>query len=589
MTTQGLLSEVVAPSRGVQEGAELRRILALPRRDWESSAPGLTAQVSDYVRAPGGTQVLRPVQVAVLCDLHDYGGCLAPVRVGGGKTLVSLLAPVVVGAKRPMLLVPAKLVEKTRHELATYRKHWLLPGYVRIVSYELLGRQQSATLLEEYAPDLIVADEAHKLKNTAAAVTRRVKRYMDAHPDTKLLAMSGTVTKRSILDYVHIASWALRGSNPTPRDFVSRQEWSSVIDEKPRTKERLSPGALEQLCESDEERQEFGEDPVRAVRRAYRRRLVQTPGVVATQEGALGMSLVIDSEVIAVPGAVPHVERLRREWVRPDGEEVIDAIEMWRHLKELAQGFWYKWDPAPPREWLEARRAWGRAVREVLKNNRRGLDSESQVMAAVQTTEDYLQHKPTLEAWLAIRPSYTPRTVAEWVDDTVIKRAVRWMISERGIVWVEHREFGERLSLVTKVPYYSRGGLDASGRSILQHPKGYPMICSIAANAEGRNLQAWSSNLIVSPPSSGATWEQLLGRTHRDGQEEDEVTATLLLALREQGRSFERARNDARYITDTTGQEQKLTYADVTVTPAADLPTLPNGVVTSSSTSNGEE
>ena len=588
MVGQGILSEVVGPSRGVQEGAELRRILALPRRDWETTAAGLTEQISAYVRAPGGSQTLRPVQVAVLCDLHDYGGCLAPVRVGGGKTLVSLLAPVVVGAKRPLLLVPAKLIEKTRHELALYRKHWLLPGYVRIVSYELLGRQQSATLLEEYAPDLIVADEAHKLKSSTAAVTRRVKRYIEAHPDTKLLAMSGTVTKRSILDYVHLAAWSLRGNNPTPRDFVGRQEWSSVLDEKPRTKERLAPGALEQLCENDEERAAFAVEPVSAVRRAYRRRLVQTPGVVATQEGALGMSLQIDSEVIAVPGAVPHVAKLRREWVRPDGEEVIDAIELWRHLRELAQGFWYKWDPAPPREWLEARRAWGRVVREILRSNRRGLDSESQVIVAVQTTEDYVQHKPTLDAWLAIRPTYTPRTVAEWVDDSVIKRAARWMVAERGIVWVEHREFGERLNLVTKVPYYSRGGLDAAGRSILDHPKGYPMICSIAANAEGRNLQAWNTNLIVSPPSSGATWEQLLGRTHRDGQEEDEVTATLLLAIREQGAAFERARNDARYITDTTGQEQKLTYADVTVIPATDLPTLPDGVV-ATSTSNGEE
>jgi superfamily II DNA or RNA helicase len=102
------------------------------------------------------------------------------------------------------------------------------------------------------------------------------------------------------------------------------------------------------------------------------------------------------------------------------------------------------------------------------------------------------------------------------------------------------------------------------------------MICSIASNSEGRNMQAWSTNLVVSPPTSGQTWEQMLGRTHRDGQEADEVSCHLLVSLREQADAFERACRDARYISDSTGQEQKLCYADIDVVDSSLAPVLPH-------------
>jgi hypothetical protein len=150
---------------------------------------------------------------------------------------------------------------------------------------------------------------------------------------------------------------------------------------------------------------------------------------------------------------------------------------------------------------------------------------------------------------------------------------IGWMDEEKGICWVEHVEYGRELAARTGIAYYQRAGLNEKKQLIDDHPKGTPLIASIASNAEGRNLQAWSTNLVTSPPTSGALWEQLLGRCHRDGQEADEVTYTLLISLAEQAAAFDRARADARTISDTIGQEQKLCYADVSVVPPNEAPT----------------
>lgn len=536
-------------------------------------------------------QALKPRGVQAVYDVTvpAFGNFVANGIVIH-NTLTSMLGFLVLEAKRPLLLVPAKLVDKTRRDMHALRKHWLIPPYVRILSYELLGREQSAKTLEEIAPDVIIADECHKLRNTGAAVTRRVKRWLEAHPDTKFVGLSGTVMKRSLHDYYHLAAWALKVTNPTPTDFNDRMGWAAVIDEKKNKsteaiEAKVAPGALINFCD-DEERSLYRTDPIKAVRSGYRRRLVETPGVVATQDGALGMSLIIDSQVVEVPEIAEAVSMLKRDWKRPDGEPVMDAIEIWRHLREIACGFYYRWNPTPPREWLDARRVWARAVREVLRNNRLGLDSEAPIRRTVlderrrvaagelsPSQRRFAAEDEALKAWEVVEKTFVPNLEAVWLSKRVVEFAGKWLASEQGICWVEHVEFGRVLSETTGIPYYQRGGLNAAKKPLEDHPPATALIASIASNAEGRNLQAWNKNLIVSPPTSGAVWEQLLGRTHRDGQEADEVIATLVITLTEQAAAFERARADARAISDTLGQEQKLAYADVSVISSADAPT----------------
>ena len=162
----------------VKHSDELRRILALPRRSLDDPQwVDLAEEMTEILRTPNGTMRLRPIQAMALHDIGVVGGLFAPIGVGEGKTLITLLAPFVLGAERPLLLLPASLIRKTERERRELAKHWLVSD-VQMVSYEMLGRVQAASLLDRIKPDLIIADEVHKLKNRKAAVTRRVARYM---------------------------------------------------------------------------------------------------------------------------------------------------------------------------------------------------------------------------------------------------------------------------------------------------------------------------------------------------------------------------------------------------------------------------
>ncbi len=134
-------------SGGVRRTLELERILALPRREPTANAElveGLTA----VLKTPQGTQTLREVQALALHDIGVHRGGFLPVGVGEGKTLISLLAPYVLDAKRPLLLLPASLIEKTERERKLLSRHWRIHRDIRLVSYEMLGREQYANELE---------------------------------------------------------------------------------------------------------------------------------------------------------------------------------------------------------------------------------------------------------------------------------------------------------------------------------------------------------------------------------------------------------------------------------------------------------
>lgn len=558
----------------VQNSAELGRIVRIPRRVWAPEVaaswaerwtaalgrPARTGCHADECPCRGsGSMALRPIQGVALSEIAALRGALLPIRVGGGKTLISLLAARAVDAKRPLLLLPAHLIEKTRAEMRALRRHWNLPAFLRIESYQSLGRVNGATLLDNYAPDLIVADEGHYLKNPSAAVTKRVARYIRARRKAgdpfAFVCMSGTITKRSIRDFAHLASWALGSGSPAPADFDVLDEWSRALDVDVSPPRRLTPGALAALRT----------DPREDLRHAYRRRLVDSPGVVATQEGPLPIGLRIRSHLVEVgPEVSIAFERLRREWTTPDEWPVEDGVAIWRHARELATGFYSRWNPRPPDDWRDARREWASICRHILGSNRRHLDSELQVRLAVQEGH-YPEAARALADWLAIEPSFTPNAEAVWIDDRALTWIANWSkVQGPALIWTDRPAVGARLSSLTGLPYYANLGVDSRGRSIERHdPREGSAILSIEANKEGRNLQAWSRNLIMDVPPNGAKWEQLLGRTHRDGQTAEEVTADVMIGCIEDAEAIWRAVEDSRYAEEITGQAQKLVHADL--------------------------
>jgi hypothetical protein len=540
----------------VKASAELARVVGLPRRHRPPEGyEGLT----EVLMQPRGAMALRDIQAQALAELYVLDGLLALIRVGAGKTLITYLAPTMVDAKRPILLVPAKLREKTYRDFEELEVDWKPGPAIKVVGYELLGRLQSADLLEELQPDLIMADEAHYLKNCKAAVTKRVGRYMDAHPATKFVGLSGTMTKRSIFDFAHIAEWCLGESAPVPLQWRDLDQWSRAIDEDSVYPEWYHAGALKQLCPEGVDWAklvvEYGNER-KAAREVFRDRLVTTPGVVATKETPIDASLVIEpwlDEHVMNEDVQRATEGLYKLWVTPDGIPLDSPVAVWRYARELALGFYYRWVPEPPKEWLTARKVWSAFVRERLGRSS-SLDSPSQVAAMFKGT-------PELVAWEAVKDTYEYDLVPVWLDYSVVEKAAVWAQKESGIVWVEHRTVGQQLEN-QGLPYYGNLGL-RNGHPIEKAMGG--VAASIAANKEGRNLQHYHRNLVLTPPTTGAAWEQMLGRTHRDGQKADEVTMGVYTGCLESHRAVWQAVSDAKFQQGVTGSPQKLTAATITV------------------------
>ena len=549
--------------RAVQHTREVSRVLAIPRRKWtDASAAKLAEDLTKILRRPGGTMSLRPIQAQALFEAHQKGGLVGPIRVGGGKTLLSGLLPYVLQSRRPLLLIPAKLVEKTEIAFRELSIHWPIPNFIRIMSYELLGRPQSVQALELYEPDLIIADEAHKLKNLKnSAAVSRVKAYIRAHAP-RFVALSGTITTRSLKDFAHLLEWALPPLEvPVTTSPHELLDWADALDEtKNPGGNPCAVGALRALADPAE----YEEHGIQgAVRRGFRRRLTETAGVVATSERFLGASIQIAPLECDMGRATDLAfEDLRTDWLRPDGWKCSEAMQVWALANQLALGFYYALDPLPPEDWLFARYMWAKSVRYILNTNMRGLDSAKRVKDAVEAGF-YPDALEKLREWQKVEPTFVPNRKIVWLDDRAIEACTRWALQGPGIIWTEHVEFAERLAKRANLAYYGAGGLDARTRKYIESAD--PAACIIASrpsNFEGRNLQFFARNLITTFPPNGKQVEQLFGRTHRDGQEADEVTNDVLVTAREHLTQFWQAQADSRYEEDVTGQAQKLNYAD---------------------------
>jgi hypothetical protein len=546
--------------QSVRNTPELQRVLALPRRRLVDQ-PSLAAELTEVLRTPTGTMRLRDVQGQALQEIGTQGGLFGPIGVGEGKTLITLLAAYILDARRPLLLLPAGLIEKTNRERAKLAAHWRIPTNLRLMSYEILGRVQSAGELEVIAPDLIIGDEIHKLKNRRAAVTRRIARWMHEHPETRFVGLSGTIMRKSLTDFAHILRWCLKDNAPVPRTVEETEEWALALDEQVSDEARFDPGALLRFTTPDD-----GDEPTTAARRGFQRRLLETPGVVsATQGERVDCSIYVRAkryEMSQVTAA--HVLKLRTDMVTPDDWELMTGAEVWMHARQLALGFHSIWDPRPPEPWRRARKAWNRYVRDVLSRSRT-LDSPDHVARAIDDGR-MPEGKAVLDAWRAVRDTFRPNVVAVWHDDSALRVCADWMRTP-GVVWTEHVPFAERLAEMTGAQYFGAKGLTARGESIEDErvlDARRPIIASIDANREGRNLLTrWNRMLFVSPPAGSDEWQQAMARLHRPGQQADEVEVDVFLGCVEHADAFRKALTGAAVVRDTMGEEQRLLLADI--------------------------
>ena len=528
----------------VKNTAELRRILSLPERDADQTGEAIAGPLTDMLKKTEGTMKLRPLQALALAEALDRDGAVIMLPVGYGKTLVTYLMPKLFpDVKKPLLLIPAKLREKTRIEFAELREHWKGSDNLEVLSYEMVSTRPE--ILSEIAPDMIIADECQKLKNPKSGVTKRLYRYCKNAESMVFIPLSGTITTRSFVDWWHLQFWALGPERSVlPNDFRETVTWSEALDEK--VKIRRPVGALTEFADAPDENHIYNK-----IREGFGRKIRNVEGIISAHADDLGISLLIDRVTSPTSAAVADALKVLIErWETPDGTELNEAADFWRHAVELSQGFYYRWKEGAPAEWLEKRSACSSYIRGVLARSRT-LDTPGQVFSDRADSG-------AVREWLEIKPTYTPETEAVWISKNLLDNVSRF----GGAIWVEHVAVGEALERNYGIPYYRQEAKTAQRRHIYDHDSG-PAALSIAACSEGLNLQAkFSNNLVLSPPSSGARWEQMLGRTHRQGQTEDEVTVIVLTQTQTTQKNFAQARADAEYIERITGQQQKLNLAD---------------------------
>ena len=598
-----------SPEAAEATQTELERILALPRRGKPSEGRELAMRMRARDRFSLGARKcicaslaptrgepcisdLRPIQAWALFELEICAGLFAPIGVGHGKMLLDILAPLAVPeCRRAVVLLPVSVADQLQHEYELIREHWRVPSLVvhggdyvvevagapqlHVVPYSRLSLPESSELLDQLDPDLVVADECDLLSNPESTRVRRLRRLMRAPIKAGPLAgrrrrfagWSGSPTESSLMDYQHLADWALAGGSPVPRDPDVAKDWARCIDPVKGSPDRAGApaGPLLALCEP-------GED----VRDAYRRRLVDTTGWVSAPEASCPTELTIEERPAPpLPDVIEEaLEKLRSEKVRPDGEELIeegDQFEVTACACELACGFYYTWhfshgeSPELVREWLGARKAFKRELRAKLEENIPGLDSPNlceRAAARAWGQGDNPDGKPEWRSkawprWVAIKGKVKPETVPVRLSDFLVQDAAAWAREETGIVWYESRALGEWIAEVSGLQLHT-GGRKA-GKRILGEDGSRSIVASINSHGRGRDgLQyLFRRQLITQIPGGGRRWEQLLGRLHRPGQG-DPVHAWWYGHTDEMRSRMGIARMRATYAQTTLGHSQKL-------------------------------
>jgi hypothetical protein len=304
---------------------------------------------------------------------------------------------------------------------------------------------------------------------------------------------------------------------------------------------------------------------------------------------------IVEHPAPAVPAAVTAaLADVRATNARPDGEILLDALSSSRCARELACGFYYRWEF--PRgesvrlidEWLATRKAWRKELRAKLAAREPHLDSPllctraaarawgdeaipvvddegndtaDPSFAVTSPREVPLWRAKEWPAWRDIRNEVQPVSVAVRLDPFLAEHAARWALENRGIVWYDKREFGAWVAELSGLPMHG-GGADAEQR-IAQERGERSIVVSIPSHGTGRDglQRLYADQLIANPSASATTWEQLLGRLYRVGQDAPVVWARFYRHTEEIRDIVDRAMSRAVYVQSTIGARQKIVAA----------------------------
>lgn len=551
---------------------------------------------------------LNPVQAWILRELPKAQGIFGLVSVGGGKTVAGILAPLAIPHVKSVILFgkPDQRLHY-RNAYLRLREHFKVPSMVfddnklegsyivtgtpvlRFIPYTKLSNPKSTELLEQYNPDAIIADESHLLASKNSSRTMRFLRYMTAHPNVIFANWSGSTIKKSLKDASHLAAHALGLGSPYPIMPNEVEAWSAVMDpvSMPDTKSDTAKvlykvfGGQDLDGMDDSPRFLVSLDDQLPVRQGFRDRMIHTLGVISTVSSSVTSSITISQRV---PPKIPDDVRkalagVRQDELRPDGEVLVERIDVVMCAREVAAGWYGYWAfhrGEPPElidRWYSARKAYSKALRTKLRGGEPHLDSP---MLCANAAERFWQSpryegplpvwpEETWPEWKAVKDLVDPDPRVKWIDDYLARDAAAWSQEHCGIVWCQSRAFGKKVAQLAGINYHG-GGPDAEAKILAEDGK-KSIVASIDAHGTGRDgLQyKFCKQLIAEPPSSGDRWEQLLGRVCRAGQEADTIETWIYAHVEEFKDAMRKAIMYAEFIEATTPNRQLLLAADIDI------------------------
>lgn len=626
--------------RDTADSLEIDRIVSLPIVDQVDDAV-VEAFCKQEVQPEYYNDGFRlfPSQVGAVLAYDIHGGAFLPIGVGWGKTLISLMIANRAWergeSKRSLLIVPSQVYSQLVKTDIPQARRWVglnvpfkyMGGQTAktrrrlaesgisgcyVMPYSLLSTKDAEETLNAIAPDLIILDEAHNVKNPKAARTQRLRRYMSAQQPA-LVALSGTITSKSIRDYHHLISVALKRTCPLPLSDSLATNWSYVLDPEKigmgqgESGKHGKTGPLMPLVNWARQNFPTEEIPVGVpgFRKAYKLRLTHTPGVVSTGDAEIGTSLTLRNEPVPYQdhedfGKLKRLmQRVEDEWITPSGDEIEHGFHKWRFLNELTAGFYYKlrWptieeltnkglSEPQAKDYLKRAQKHHEARQEYASNLRRwiqykgrpGLDTPLLIANNMSNHGARDVGKPLFAKYTAMKElefDGMPERISEPVRicDYKIQASVKWareLVKKKkgGLIWYHHNEVGRWLTEALEaegLPVVwcpSEAQRKGSNERILDKSNGNKIIvASMGGHGTGKNLQHLEFQRFHQFPRQASLLEQVLGRLHRNGQQADELIPVTTNTTDFDHQNMYACLIDALYIAQTTGVRQKAVYA----------------------------
>jgi hypothetical protein len=440
--------------------------------------------------------------------------------------------------------MPGGLLKEFRSKKeAQLRASWRFHPNLEVVSYEWLAHPDHADWLEQYKPDWIFCDEAHKMggfksekRKRSSTLVKRLLGYID-RGDVPCAFASGSFFTSGFESYAHLAHYATRKAPEGPVLAKNRDAHALIADAVDRDggahAARKCGAVLGGKYSKPDE-----------VREAIKARLKAHSACLVSEDCFDEVLLKIEfAKARHCPIIAEAFNRLRKFGELPDGFVLGEGFnDDGSAARQLAWGYYYDWEPRPTEAFYSARKAYMKKVEKLISSGK--CDSEG-------TAKRLLRDSAELAAWDTERTSYSGIQRANWISRARLDDVIAWgKTHPDGLIWTGwFLELGRELARLTGWPCYGRGGLDDNKRPVADHPRGVPALVSTQANYTGRDrLQyRFSEVLVLDPAASGAITEQRIGRVMRQGQTSP-VHETWLMACHENLQATHSALADAKAI-----------------------------------------